>query len=203
MAAGKLEPLVREETPNCTQLGVQLSIPLPRLKDLERQSKDKKPIKECFQEMCYQWLHNDQDEDVDRKWSEVYTALEEQGNRRLKANLVKKYAADTRGKVMCHCVLNITLLHTVELDLGNFTSELREMTPRWYTFGVALGLSTTDLDIIEDEKGSRRYMITMLQEWMDNNQEATWEALQEALRQIGNKRLAAKLEEHKLKDKQG
>ena len=77
------------------------------------------------------------------------------------------------------------------------------MTPKWYPFGVALGLTTTDLDIIEDEKGSQRYMINMLQEWMDNNQEVTWEALQEALRGIGNKRLAAKLEEHKLKDKQG
>ena len=103
----------------------------------------------------------------------------------------------------CHCVLNFTLLHTVKLDLGNLTNELREMTPKWYTFGAALGLSTTDLDIIEDEKGSQRYMINMLQEWMDNNQEATWEALQEALIQIGNRGLAAKLEKHKLKDKQG
>ena len=100
LTAGELEPLVREATPNCTQLGVQLSIPLPKLKDLELQSRDKKPIKKCFQEMCYQWLHDDQDKDVDRKWSEVYTALEQQGNRRLKANLEKKYAADTRGKVM-------------------------------------------------------------------------------------------------------
>ena len=150
--------------------------------------------------MCYQWLHN---EDVERKWCEVYEALEEQGNRRLKANLEEKYAADTRGKVMCHCDLKFTLLHTVELDLGDFTRELREMAPKWYTFGVALGLSTTDLDIIKDEKGSRHYMITMLKEWMDNNQGVTWEELQEALRQIGNRRLAAKLEEHKLKDKQG
>ena len=199
LTAGKLEPLVREETDRCTQLGVLLGIPLSRLKDLERQSNK---IEECFLEMCYQWLHN---EDVyrSRKWCEVYEALEEQGNRRLKAILQKKYAADTRGKVMYHCDLNITLLHTVELDFGNFTSELREMIPRWYTFGAALRLSITDLDIIEDEKGSRRYMINMLKEWMDNNQEATWEKLQEALRQIGNRRLAAKLEEHKLKDKQG
>ena len=203
LTASELEPLVREETANCKKLGVQLKIPLPKLEDLERQSRDKKPSEECFQKMCYKWLHNDQDEDVDRKWSEVYTALEKQENRRLKAILEKKYAADTRGKVMCHCDLNITLLHTVELDLGNFIKELREMTPKWYAFGIALGLLKTDLDIIEDEKGSQRYMITMLQEWMDSSQEVTWEALQEALRQIGNRRLAAKLEEHKLKVKQG
>ena len=189
LTAGKLEPLVREETARCTQLGVHLGIPLPRLKDLERQSNK---IEECFLEMCYQWLHN---EDVDRKWCEVYEALEQQENRRLKAILQKKYAADTRGKVMCHCDLNITLLHTVELDLGNFTYELREMTSKWYPFGAALGISTTDLDIIEDEKGSRRYMINMLQEWMDNNEEVTWEELLEALRQIGNRELAEKLEE--------
>ena len=109
MTAGQLEPLVREETANCTQLGVQLSIPLPKLKGLERQSRDKKPNKECFQEMCQQWMHDDQDKYVDRKWSEVYKALEQEGNRRLKANLEKKYAADTSGKVMSHCVLNCTL----------------------------------------------------------------------------------------------
>ena len=102
LTAGKLEPLVREETPNCTQLGVQLSISLPRLNDLKQQSRDKKPSKECFQEMLQQWL---QDKDVDRKWCEIYEALDQQGNRRLKADLEKKYAADTRGKVMFHCVL--------------------------------------------------------------------------------------------------
>ena len=77
------------------------------------------------------------------------------------------------------------------------------MSPKWYMFGCALEVPTTKLDIIEDKAGSNRYMIAMLQEWMDNKGEkATWEALQEALRNIGNSRLAAKLEEYKLKDKQ-
>ena len=96
MSVGQLEPLVREETANCTQLGIQLSIPRSRLQALKKEAMRKKPKKECFQEMCNQWLHNDQDEDVDRKWSEVYEALEQQGNIRLKANLEKKYAADRR-----------------------------------------------------------------------------------------------------------
>ena len=66
----------------------------------------------------------------------------------------------------------------------------------WYTFGCALGVSTTDLDIIEDKGGSQRYFIAMLEEWIRTDN-ATWEALQEALTAIGNWRLAAKLEEHK------
>ena len=103
---------------------------------------------------------------------------------------------------MCHCVLNFTLLHTVDLDLGNFTSELREMTPNWYAFGAALGLSITDLEIIEDKGSPQRYLIAMLEEWMKTKQdeEVTWEALQKALRKIDNNRLAVILEEHKLKE---
>ena len=75
------------------------------------------------------------------------------------------------------------------------------MTSEWYTFGCALGVPTTDLDIIEDKGGSQRYLLAMLEEWMRTKQdEVTWETLQEALTNIGNRKLAVKLEEHKLKD---
>ena len=79
------------------------------------------------------------------------------------------------------------------------------MIPKWYQFGCALGISTTDLDIIkEGDGGSEVYMISMLEEWMKTHEDSyTWETLQEALRVIGNKRLAKELEEHRLKDKQG
>ena len=51
------------------------------------------------------------------------------------------------------------------------------MTSEWYTFGCALGVSTTDLDIIEDKGGLQRYMLAMLEEWMKVKQEyeVTWE----------------------------
>ena len=79
------------------------------------------------------------------------------------------------------------------------------MIPKWYLFGWALGVSTTDMDIIKEGEGnSEVYMISMLEEWKKNHQDSyTWETLQEALRVIGNNRLAKELEEHRLKDKQG
>ena len=78
------------------------------------------------------------------------------------------------------------------------------MTSEWYTFGCALGVSTTDLDIIEDKGGLQRYMLAMLEEWMKVKQEdeVTWETLQEALISIGNRKLAAELDQHKLKDQE-
>ena len=82
LTAGQLEPLVREETANCTQLGIQLQIPFSRLQVLERQSKDKKPVIDCFTEMCQQWFKDKKD----RQWCEIYEALEQQGNRRLIAS---------------------------------------------------------------------------------------------------------------------
>ena len=79
------------------------------------------------------------------------------------------------------------------------------MIPKWYQFGCALGISTTDMDIIkEDAGGSEIYMQSMLDEWNKTHEDSyTWETLQEALRVIGNNRLAKELEEHRLKDKQG
>ena len=56
--------------------------------------------------MCDYWLHKQPKENKDRKWSEVYEALEQQGNRRLKAKLEKKYVADTTGNILSHCVLS-------------------------------------------------------------------------------------------------
>ena len=78
------------------------------------------------------------------------------------------------------------------------------MASEWYTFGCALGLSITDLEIIEDKGSSQRYLIAMLEEWMKTKQdeEVTWENLQKALISISNLKLAAELEQHKLKDQE-
>ena len=79
------------------------------------------------------------------------------------------------------------------------------MIPEWYQFGCALGVSKIDMDIIkEGEISSEVYMISMLEEWKNTHEDSyTWETLQEALRIIDNNRLAAHLEEHRLKDIQG
>ena len=88
------------------------------------------------------------------------------------------------------------------LSEREFITALREMTAEWYMFGCAMEMSTTDLDIIEDKGGLERYMKDMLGEWLKTGS-ATWEKLQEALRSVGNKRLASELKDHKLKDQQG
>ena len=71
------------------------------------------------------------------------------------------------------------------------------MTADWYMFGCAMEMNTTDLNIIQNQGGLQLYMKNMLEEWL-NTGSATWEKLQEALRSVGNKRLASELENHKL-----
>lgn len=92
LSAAKLGQLIKEERARCTSLGVQLDIPVSQLQDLQRNFI--KPNTECFIEMWQKWF---QEIDEDRKWYEVYEALEQQGNRRLKADLEKKHKADTKG----------------------------------------------------------------------------------------------------------
>ena len=99
----------------------------------------------------------------------------------------------------------LTKLFSVDTrNLKKFAKDLREMTPEWYPFGLALGLTMTDLNIIQEQTGLQCYMLAMLEEWMrTKGEEVTWENLQEALRNIGNRRLAGKLQDDKLDDQQG
>ena len=87
------------------------------------------------------------------------------------------------------------------LSETEFIIALREMTAGWYMFGSAMGMSTTELKIIENKGTLEQYMTVMLEEWL-NTGSATWEKLQEALRFVGNKRLVGELEEYRLKDQQ-
>ena len=79
------------------------------------------------------------------------------------------------------------------------------MIPKWYQFGCALGVSTVDMDMIEEGMVyMTSILVTMLEEWKNTHEDSyTWETLQKALRDIGNNRLAAQLEKHRLQDKQG
>ena len=90
-----LKPLIQEYKTKCTLLGIHLSIPLSVLRDLERKSKDKKPIRQCFLEMCQQWFNDKED----RKWIEIFEALKQKKHNTLKNSLEKIYKADTPG--MC------------------------------------------------------------------------------------------------------
>ena len=95
LTASQLQPLVRKENANCTQVGVYLDISLDRLHELERQSMTKRSPTVCFREMCELWLKEDE---KDRKWSVVFKALEQQSNRRLKGQLEKTYKRDDTGE---------------------------------------------------------------------------------------------------------
>ena len=89
----------------------------------------------------------------------------------------------------------------VMLSEKEFIKELREMTAEWYLFGCAMVMSIADLDIIEDKGGMEQHMEEMLREWLKTGS-ATWEKLQEALRSIGNKRLASELTSNKEEQQQ-
>ena len=104
----KLERLIREESTNCTQLGIQLGIPFAKLEVLENQSTRSKTLTKCFQEMCEHWLDKQQEKDEDRKWSEVYEALEAQDNFALKANLEDAHPPDTTG-MYTSCMYTVSL----------------------------------------------------------------------------------------------
>ena len=95
LTASQLQPLVRKENANCTQVGVYLDISLDRLHVLERQSMTKRPPTVCFREMCELWLKEDE---KDRKWSVVFKALKQLNNNRLKMQLERKYRGDDTGK---------------------------------------------------------------------------------------------------------
>lgn len=73
---------------------------------------------------------------------------------------------------------------------------LEDMTAEWYLFGCALKITPKVLGVIEDRDGLGRYMNAMLEDWLKTS-EATWENLQEALINIGNRRLAKGLEKYK------
>ena len=89
-------------------------------------------------------------------------------------------------------VLFTTLVH---LSVESFTEELEDVERDWYKFGFALTIPVKTLEEIEDKDGMRRYMLAMLNEWLDTG-EATWEQLQVALVRIGNVRSSESLEKY-------
>ena len=70
----------------------------------------------------------------------------------------------------------------------------------WFTFGLYLDLSVTELNVLEtnslahpDKRTSVRHMLT---KWKDKfGKEATWERIVDALRKIGQNVLAQDLED--------
>ena len=97
---------------------------------------------------------------------------------------------------LCTCVL---LVCAVDLPFSEFIQELDELAASWYLFGSALKIPVKVLNEIEDKGGMRRFMMAMLGEWL-NTGNATWEQLQQALVNVGNKKLAMDIEKYKKED---
>ena len=100
----------------------------------------------------------------------------------------------------CHCFADLErqernqFLHEAILILQN------GLVKEWFTFGLHLGLSVDELNVIECNSLSyvdkQTCVRQMLIKWKDRfDAEATWERIVIALGKIGNKALAKKVDE--------
>ena len=99
----------------------------------------------------------------------------------------------------CYVVLCVLLVCAVDLPFSEFIQELDEMAASWYLFGSALKIPVKVLNEIQNKGGMRSFMMAMLGEWL-NTGNATWEQLQQALINVGNKKLAMDIEKYKKED---
>ena len=87
------------------------------------------------------------------------------------------------------------LIHSLSCSLQVPT--LRDLlnnvkTTKWFELGLELGISSYDLGIIEKHDVEDRLRL-MLQKWLEVCTEPSWRELANALRTIGEKTLATKL----------
>lgn len=57
-----------------------------------------------------------------------------------------------------------------------------------------LGISKRDLEVIDDRDPYSNYLMNTLHHWMEDSDNVYWEVLIEAVRNIGNEKLARELE---------
>ena len=77
--------------------------------------------------------------------------------------------------------------------LSQISAELRDFE-NWYLLGLQLNIGKDTLDSIEKTHDTRvRQCIEMIQHWIKNTKNPTWEAIHEALRNICESALAAKI----------
>ena len=77
--------------------------------------------------------------------------------------------------------------------LGQLSAELREFE-NWYLLGLLLNVSKDALDSIKKSHDTNiERCIEMLQCWITNSKNPTWETIHEALRNIGESALAAEI----------
>ena len=80
-------------------------------------------------------------------------------------------------------------------NIKDLSSELHSVS-NWYQLGIKLGLQPYQLRQIEEEtKDVERRKVEMLDLWLQSTLEASWKVLATALREIGEKRTAIRIEE--------
>ena len=85
------------------------------------------------------------------------------------------------------------VFNIVTVDTTDLQKILQEVIPNWIHFGLMLGIPKIELDIIDDRNPYSQYLLETLEYWK-NNGEFTWETLIDAVRRIGNEKLAKELE---------
>ena len=91
----------------------------------------------------------------------------------------------------------------VELGAGDLSNVLFDVTPKWYEFGECLDVPDTQLKMTENVAGIRACLNAVLKLWLEGskNEEPYWEDLVDALKRIGNARLARHIQENYLQIK--
>ena len=78
-------------------------------------------------------------------------------------------------------------------NVSKLSTELRDIE-NWYLLGLQLNIGKDILDLIEKTHDTRvRRCIEMVQHWISNSKNPTWEAVHEVLRNIGESVIAAKI----------
>ena len=74
-----------------------------------------------------------------------------------------------------------------------FTSELESVGPKWYDFGIFLGISTPELDVIGEyhgSKGTQRCLIELFKCFQHRTKPVSWNDITDGLTKIHNNYLA-------------
>lgn len=81
--------------------------------------------------------------------------------------------------------------------MGELSKLLYDVTPQWFEFGECLEVPNTELKMTENSRGVVRCLNAVLKLWLQGSkeQEPFWEDLVDALKHIGNARLARHIQE--------
>ncbi len=172
---------LKDENSKWIQFAIQLDVAYPTCTEIERSARSGSSLADKFQQGLTKWLETD----ADPTWAMVADALKCRSNNRLSKTILEKYR---------HTQTNILTMN----DLSTLQTELREMQPSWYNFCVSLGVSTDDLSIINDKKGTAEFMNEVLAHCIEREAGLTYKEIFDALEAVGNRRLKAQLESKRI-----